>query len=317
MKTGLLKKRISILAAAAMIVTVAGCSREVESSSSGSSSTSSSVSSSKSSSKSSSSSEAPDLPEIPVQDNLSKVAEAVGINDDVGGYLYIPDTEVDEPVVCAENYSDAKTFYATYDTTSNRLDWKKESTGNGGTGALYFHPNANLSSREELSPNVVIFGHNIGRTDPSVPYYSVTLTDTPDGPKFGQLYKYLDEKFATEHPYIYLSTEQDNLIYQVFAVFWTEAETTPKYYSSNLSSEDALTVAKDAVERSEWIYNDVELEEGDKFLTLSTCTYSFTTDVHAAEAYRFVVMGKLLPEEAHGEATADITKNESPKEPQV
>ena len=59
------------------------------------------------------------------------------------------------------------------------------------------------------------------------------------------------------------------------------------------------------------------LEEGDKFLTLSTCTYSFTADVHAAEAYRFVVMGKLLPEDASGESTASITKNESPKEPQV
>ena len=317
MKIAHLKKAAALLAAAAVMLSAVGCSRSPVSEASSSSSVSVSSSSSSASKPVSSSSSEPELPKIEVQNNISKVTDAIAINDDVGAYIYIPDTQIDEPVVCAANYSDSKTFYATYDTTSNRLDWKKESTGVGGTGSLYFHPSAQFDSRENLSPNLVMFGHNIGRLDSSIPYDSVVLTDNPDGPKFGQLYKFLDEDFAKNHPYIYLSTENDNLVYQVFAVYWTESETRPRYYSSNLTSEEALTVAKDAVERSQWIYDGVELEEGDKFLTLSTCTYSFTADVHAAEAYRFVVMGKLLPEDARGESTASITKNESPKEPQV
>jgi len=61
----------------------------------------------------------------------------------------------------------------------------------------------------------------------------------------------------------------------------------------------------------------VELNPGDKFLTLSTCTYSYTADLHAAEAYRFVVTGKLLEEDALLKPVANITKNPAPKEPQV
>ena len=324
MKIGSVKKIAALLAASMVLFSAAACSRTPASSSSeapssSASSSSVSVSSSKPASSSSvaPSSSEPEIPVIEVADNKGKVTEAIAINDDVGGYIYIPDTLIDEPVVCADNYSDSKTFYATYDTTSNRLDWKKESTGVGGTGALYFHPAAKFDSREELSSNLVVFGHNIGRLDSSIPYDSVVLTDNPDGPKFGQLYKFLDEDFAKNHPYIYVSTENDNLVYQIIAVYWTEAETRPRYYSSNLDSEAALEVAVDALDRSQWIYEDVELEEGDKFLTLSTCTYSFTADVHAAEAYRYVVMAKLLPEGARGGATANIIKNPSPKEPQV
>jgi len=330
MKIGSMKKIAALLAATMVLFSAAGCSRDpVSSSSSASSSTapSSSVSSSKPASSSSvaPSSSEPEIPVIEVPDNTGKVTEAIGINDDVGGYIYIPDTQVDEPVICADNYSDSKTYYATYDTTNQRRNWKKEISddGYGVTGALYFHPAADITSREDLSSNLVIFGHNPGRVDPSQPYDAAILEDNPEAPKFAQLYKYLDEDFAKNHPYIYVSTENDNLCYQVIAVYWTESETRPRYYSSNLTSEEALQVAVDALERSQWVYEDVELEEGDKFLTLSTCTYHFTPDmdptvaVKKAEAYRYVVMAKLLPEDARGEATVNVTKNPEPKEPQV
>ena len=333
MKIGSMKKIAALLAASMVLFSAAGCSRTPASSSSeapssAAPSSSVSVSSSKPASSSSvaPSSSEPEIPMIEVPDNTLKVTEAIGINDDVYAYLYIPDTQLDEPVVCAANYSDSKSYYAHYDTTNKRRNWKGEISddGYGVTGALYFHPKANLDSRESLSPNVVIFGHNPGRVDPSQPYDAQILEDNPEAPKFAQLYKFLDEDFAKNHPYIFVSTETDNLCYQIIAVYWTESETEPyKYYSSNLKPDQVLAVAEDALLRSEWIYDGVELEEGDKFLTLSTCTYQFTPDmepavaVKKAEAYRFVVMAKLLEEGATGEATASITKNPEPKQPQV
>ena len=144
MKIAHLKKAAALLAAAAVMLSAVGCSRSPVSEASSSSSVSVSSSSSSASKPVSSSSSEPELPKIEVQDNISKVTDAIAINDDVGAYIYIPDTQIDEPVVCAANYSDSKTFYATYDTTSNRLDWKKESTGVGGTGSLYSIPALSL-----------------------------------------------------------------------------------------------------------------------------------------------------------------------------
>ena len=219
MKLFKFKKAAAVLMAA-MMVFAAGCSRDVEPDSSDSSSvTTSSSGSSKTSSSSKKPSSSQDMskPEIKVPDNVSKVKDAQTINPDVGGYLYIPNTTVDEPILVGKNYKSNGEFWAVYDTTNNRLNWKKEKVNSGVTGALYTRKVLNLNSREELSHNVVIYGHNPGRLDPNVPYDLVTLEDNPDAMMFAQLYKYLDEDFAKKNPYIFLATENENYVYQVFA----------------------------------------------------------------------------------------------------
>ncbi len=317
-------KKAAAILLAAMMVFAAGCSRDASTSSdSSSTSASTSDSSSKGSSKSSSKSSSQDMskPEIKVYDNVSKVQDAIKVNKDVGGYIYIPNTTVDEPVVSGKNYSTVDEFWATYDTVNDRRNWKKEKANSGVTGAFYMHFNAKYDSRDDLSHNLVIFGHNPGRLDPNTRYDAAPLEDLPDAMMFAQLYKYLDEDFAKKNPYIYFSTNNENYIYQVFAAYYTEAETDPKYYSSNLDAKDSLTVAKEAVKRSQMNYKDVKLEEGDKFITLSTCTYEFTEGMTPAQAleasdkHRYVVMGKLLPANARGDATANVAKNPSPKMP--
>lgn len=329
MKLFKFKKAAAVLMAAVMVF-AAGCSRDPASESSDSSSvtTSSSTSGSKSSSSSKKPSSSQDMskPEIKVYDNVSKVKDAIKVNADVGAYIYIPNTTVDEPVICQKNYRDTYQFRDYYDTVNARRNWKKEVDNSGVTGCFYLQRTAKFDSRDNLSPNVVIFGHNPGRLDPNVRYDAVTLEDNPDAMMFAQLYKYLDEDFAQKNPYIYLSTENETYIYQVFAAYYVEAEPTdksfPLYYSSKLDTKDALTVAKDAVERSMMTYKDVKLTEGDKFLTLSTCTYAFTEGMTpaqalaAAEKHRFVIMAKLLPANARGDETANVSKNPSPKMPE-
>lgn len=251
--------------------------------------------------------------QVEIYDLVSKVKEARAINTDVGAYLYIPDTLVDEPILTSAQYGTMGALQNIYDNVNNRLNWKREGTGYGGPGVGYLHNKANINSRGELSPNLVIFGHNNGMPYGQTYSAAIPLEDRPDGAMFAQLYKYLDEEFTRNHPYLFFSTEKEDYIYQVIAVSYTDEETTPKYYSSNLSSEDALIVAKDMMNRSQWIYEDVELKPGDKFLTLSTCTYSLTTQIH--NPYRYVIMGRLLPANAKLSPTANITKNPSPKAP--
>lgn len=255
--------------------------------------------------------------QVETYDFTGRVTESRTINTDVGAHLFIPDTRIDEPILTSSQYGSMAGLQNIYDRTSNRLNWRKEGTGLGGSGVAYLHNRANINSRAELSPNLVIFGHNNGMPYGQTYNAAIPLKDLPDGAMFAQLYKFLDEEFATNHPYLFFSTEKENYIYQIFAVYWTEAEPNPPYWSSGISQSDALKVAQSAQERSQWIYDDVKLQDGDRYLTLSTCTYSFTTNLHAAESYRFVVQGRLLPENARLSPTAKITKNPSPKQPQV
>ncbi len=261
-------------------------------------------------------------PKVDIPTMVEKVKENQGINPDVGAHLYIPDTTIDEPVLVASRYgtsmSSSKGFRAIYDQTGNRLNWKKEGTGLGGPGVAYFHTMANIDSRSQLSPNLVVFGHNNGMPAGQLTYVSsIPLADHPDGAMFAQLYKFLDEDFAKNHPYMFLSTDDDDYIYQIYAVSYIEANDPLEYFQSKKTAAEAMETAKDLIARSEWIYDDVDLKQGDKFLTLSTCTYHFTADRIAAESSRFVVSGRLLPASAKLKPTAKITKNPSPKLPQV
>ena len=73
-----------------------------------------------------------------------------------------------------------------------------------------------------------------------------------------------------------------------------------------------INIVNEARERSEYDYNDVEVNGDDKILTLSTCSYKYgiRNDV------RFIVMAKLVTEDDKLVETANITVNEDKKEVQ-
>lgn len=305
MKMPSFKSMVAGLLCTALVFTATACSRnKPESESSEGSSSSSS---------SSSSSTLEDYPfvnalpkagiiapasKIPTFELTTKVSEAFAVNDDVKGYLYIPDTTVDEPV--PQSLKNNNVYL--------RLNWKGVSEWNGCFWADY---RSKIGAREELAQNLIIYGHNL-----------VTYDD-PNGLKFAQLFKFLDQDFAEAHPYIYFSTEEEDFVYQVFAAFYTEAAAYKKgnlqtfYNRPAFSSEEEMQFLLDEVkQRSEYIY-PVEVTTKDKLLTLSVCTYHFTSDIHAAEAYRYSVMAKLLPKNAVGKETIKLEKNPNPKPPQV
>ncbi len=254
------------------------------SSSASSSSSDSSSSSSDSSSSGSSSTSASKDTRTPAEiqkEILAGIVEYHKLNEDTVGWLYVPGTTINESVV---------------QTVDNEYYLRRTNLGKQNyDGCYYADFRGTLGSRDTLSKNTVIYGHS--------------MNDDPNGGRFSQLKKYLDINFATENPYIYFSTPESDMVWQVFAVFYTE-----KYFNyndPNLSAADFLNVVNDARQRSQFNF-DTTVGANDKILTLSTCTYVY--DAGYPNDYRYVVMAKLMDKNAE-QTAVKVEKNPSPKAP--
>ena len=176
-------------------------------------------------------------------------------------------------------------------------------TVNDNDGCYYADFRCTSGNRSTISKNTVIYGHNLGRAE------NALLTDYQNhanGPKFAQLLKYQDEEFAKTHPYIYYSTIEEDMVWQVFAVFYTDIKFD--YINPNPADATFNSLIKKAQDLSFYDY-DVEVTSNDKILTLSTCTYRLADDtkLHYPNDYRYVVMAKLLPADAVLEDTVSLT----------
>ena len=207
-------------------------------------------------------------------------------NPDIAGWVKIPDTKQDYAVVQAEDNDK----YHRADIDGKYNDW----------GIPYVDFRVD---QKKPSYNTVIYGHNLGRAE------NALLTDYQNhanGPKFAQLLKYQNEEFAKTHPYIYYSTIEEDMVWQVFAVFYTDIKFD--YINPNPADATFNSLIKKAQDLSFYDY-DVEVTSNDKILTLSTCTYRLADDtkLHYPNDYRYVVMAKLLPADAVLEDTVSLT----------
>ena len=195
------------------------------------------------------------------------MAEARAKNPDTVAWLYIPGAEVDDPVMQAEDNG----YYLKLDENGEYAMW----------GCYYAHCENQIGGRDELDKNTTIFGHSASNCD-------------PDGPKFTKLYRYMDADFVKENPYIYLSVDGDDLIFQITALFITDIEFD--YINPNPIGGE-LTDFFQTVERKNWLdFDGVTFSEEDTVLTLSTCCRKY--DKTNSGNQRLVVMAKLLPEGA-------------------
>ena len=213
-------------------------------------------------------------------------------NKDTIGWLYIGDTTIND-VVVKVNYNDDNKYYL-----------RRNANGeNDNDGCYYADFRCKSGNRSTLSKNTVIYGHNLGRAE------NALLTDYENhanGPKFAQLLKYQDEEFAKNHPYIYYSTIEEDMVWQVFAVFYTPISFD--YINPDPADATFTSLIKKAQDLSFYDY-DVDVTSNDKILTLSTCTYRLADDtkLHYPNDYRYVVMAKLLPADAVLEDTVSLT----------
>ena len=194
------------------------------------------------------------------------------LNSDFIGWLTVPNTPIDLPVVQA---SDNKfylehDFYGAYDNTKV------------GTTFADCHVPVTATSGPE---NLVIYGHNI-RTGVGLAkitnYYPA---------RYGSLNFYLNNPIVT-----YESVYGGQSQYVVFAGMFVNTETKHgnvfNYYKfRNFGSEDVFNQYFEAVfDRSVFYNPDLDIKYGDKILTLSTCYYPFGANIDT----RFVVFARQV-----------------------
>lgn len=281
MKKKSFNRLLALAMALVFVLSVAGCGGKTESSSAAESSKPASSASSKPAS--SKEEEKPDEEVVRVF-QIEKIDKALERNGDTAGWLYIPNTEIDDCVL---------------QTTDNdyylRLTEDKEYSI---FGCYFADFRCSLDlGREYLSKNTIIYGHS-------------DYKDNPEGKKFSQLFHYAkDIDFVRNNPYIYFSTNTEDLVWQVFAVFYTDVNFN--YIQANPSDEEFMKIVEEAKAKSEYII-DVPVTKDDKILTLSTCTGLFK---QPKENYRMAVMAKLLPtnEIPVSKLTMKVEPNPNPK----
>lgn len=202
---------------------------------------------------------------------LKSVAKAADKNHDVVGWLYIPATDIDNSVLQSFDNS----YYIRRDEQRNNSIY----------GCYFVDCDCPLGTAQELGRNTIIYGHS-------------DLKDSPDGKRFSQLFKFTDEAFAIATPNIYFSTAEQDLVWRVFAAFYTK--TTFSYIQSAPSDTQFERIIQKAREGSLYSY-DVDVKGSDKILTLSTCSVKYASDGTG----RFVVMARLLRD---GEKPEDALK---------
>ena len=204
---------------------------------------------------------------IPTVDRQKELKDARKKYADAVAWLYMPGTEVDDPVVQAKDNA----YYLQKDENGNYSEW----------GCYYAHCDNRLSSRSKLDRNTVIFGHSASNCD-------------PDGPKLTKLHRYMDADYMKENPYVYLAVKGEDMVFQITACFITDIGFD--YIAPDPTGDD-LTSFFETIARKNWLdFDGVTFSEEDTVLTLSTCCRKY--DKANSGNQRLVVMAKLLPEGA-------------------
>ena len=160
-------------------------------------------------------------------------------NQDIIGYLEIPDTTISYPVMQKKENPD---FYLNHDIDKNY--------------SFYGTPYLSAYCDLEKSDNLIIYGHNI------------------NGEKmFGALTQYRDETFYKKHKDI-LFTTKDKKKYKIFSVISVNKNDFPYWKFVMAQDESDYDTFINKV-RQYSIYDiDITPKYGEKILTLSTCDNS-------------------------------------------
>ncbi len=159
-------------------------------------------------------------------------------NPDVVGWIQVPDTLIDYPVLQTtdNSYYLTKNFYRKYNSA----------------GSIFMDYRNDLSAGRD---NLILYGHRMKDTS-----------------MFGNITKFLKEDFFREHPSFTFITDGHVYTCEIFAVYQT---TTDFEYGrvGFASDEDYLNFVEECRRHSKFT-TDVTVGPEDTIITLSTCDYA-------------------------------------------
>ena len=227
-----------------------------------------------------SSSSAATIPaEYPANYN-SRFAQLWLINPDIAGFLTIENTNIDYPVV---------------QTANNRHYLSRAFNGSYSNYAIPFIDyRANI---EHPSDNLVIYGRNMR-----------------NGRVFATIAAYRDLAFYKAHPLINFSTLHSENTYIIFSVLIADAGQNDSFnYHDmiNAASDEDFAEYLDQLKMRSIFDTGIQVEPGDKLLTLSTSSDEDFTGAH------FVVVARALREDEEFIDVNHATFNSSPLYPDI
>lgn len=196
-------------------------------------------------------------------------------NQDIKGWISIPDTPLDYPIVQASDND----YYL-------RRDFDKNYSVYG----VPFFDYRNKIAKDDVNRNIIVYGHYV-----------------QNHIMFGSVERYKDLSYYREHPIVNMDTIYNKNNYKIISVFY--ASTNPAhpnnfYYirTDFQDDQDFGLFIKEVQMRS--IFNiPVDVNENDQLLTISTCSHIFD------DARMVIVARKVRPDEPADVSVSDASVN--------
>lgn len=182
----------------------------------------------------------------PTSVDVQKVESPVNVTElkmdhpDIYGWIYIPDTNVNYPVVQSYESDD---FYLDHDVEGNYSF----------PGAIF---SQSYNNREFTDRVTLLYGHNM-----------------LNGSMFATLHYFRDEDFFASHPYFYIYTNNRKLTYEVVTAFDYDSKHILNSYNFKDDEvfQEWIDQAKNPRSTSANVRDSVALDLDSKFVVLSTC----------------------------------------------
>lgn len=181
--------------------------------------------------------------DIPLSDILPEYRKMYETNSDLAGWIVIDGTDINYPVVQSKVYQE---FYL-----DHNFDGEEDNAG-----SIFADARNDLLLPDD---NIIIYGHNM-----------------KDGSMFGTLQYYLNKDYYNKHTMLSFDTLHKHGTYQIAVVGLSkiseESDGTFKYYDFiNADSKKEFKKYVENIKKLEAYDTGVNLEYGDKLVTLSTC----------------------------------------------
>ncbi len=177
-------------------------------------------------------------------------------NQDLAGWVLIEGTKIDYPVM---HTPDRPQYYI-------QRNFKKAKSS---SGTPFMDEYCNIDS-----DNIILWGHNMR-----------------SGTMFAGILRYQEESYREKHPLVKFFTPYEERTYQVVAAFYSDVDTRkedfPWYTYIDLREQEDREAFFAHLRKTSLIEVPEDIGQGDKFLTLATCSYHITTG-------RFVVIAQRI-----------------------
>ena len=220
---------------------------------------------------------------------LEKYRDLYNQNNDLVGWITVPNTAIDHPVLKANDND----FYM-------RKNFSKQYERRGSIFMDF------RCDPKNYVKNTILYGHN---------YLDSTM--------FSDLEKYKDLDFYKSAPVIEFNSIYRNQKWKVFGVYLSNADEKDDngyefYYIHPFMTDDNFADYVEAVKERSIINMPVDVEKTDMLLTLSTCTRDMDIKGRGQTNARCVVVARLIREgEREDVNVSAATYNENPRYPQI